>query len=55
VNESLTGLAEDSPLSVETRTAAVGQLVTRRQIETLPLNGRDSSQLILLQPAADFR
>jgi len=52
VNESLTVLAEDSPLSVETRTAAVGQLVTRRQIETLPLNGRDFSQLILLQPGA---
>ncbi|HMV86003.1 MAG TPA: TonB-dependent receptor [Blastocatellia bacterium] len=52
VNESLTVRAEGSPVSIETRTAAVGQLVSRRQIETLPLNGRDFSQLILLQTGA---
>lgn len=35
---------------VETRSSAFGQLVSRAQIENLPLNGRDFSQLILLQP-----
>src|SRR5215475_4942051 len=37
-------------LAVETRSSIFGQLVTRGQIENLPLNGRDFSQLILLQP-----
>lgn len=40
------------PFNVETRSATRGQLVTRQQVETLPLNGRDFSQLILLQPGA---
>jgi outer membrane receptor protein involved in Fe transport len=35
---------------IETRSSTFGQLVSRAQIETLPLNGRDFSQLILLQP-----
>src|SRR5262245_22965845 len=37
-------------LAVETRSSTFGQLVTRGQMENLPLNGRDFSQLILLQP-----
>jgi outer membrane receptor protein involved in Fe transport len=39
-------------LAVETRSSTYGQLVSREQIESLPLNGRDFSQLILLQPGA---
>ena len=37
-------------LAVDTRSSTFGHLVTRAQIETQPLNGRDFSQLILLQP-----
>ena len=40
----------DATLAVETRSSTFGSLVTRSQIETQPLNGRDFSQLILLQP-----
>lgn len=40
------------PLTVETRSSTYGTLVTRSQIENQPLNGRDFSQLILLQPGA---
>ena len=39
-------------VSVETRSSTFGTLVTREQIENQPLNGRDFSQLILLQPGA---
>lgn len=49
VAESVQVTAEP-PMAVETRTATYGQLVTRSQIESQPLNGRDFSQLILLQP-----
>src|SRR5215475_7990117 len=42
----------EQQLAVETRSSTFGQLVTRGQIENLPLNGRDFSQLILLQPGA---
>lgn len=41
-----------SAVSVETRSSTFGSLVTREQIENQPLNGRDFSQLILLQPGA---
>jgi len=37
-------------VAIEARSSTFGQLVSRQQIETLPLNGRDFSQLILLQP-----
>src|SRR5438552_271378 len=37
-------------LAPETATSVLGQLVSKRQIENLPLNGRDFSQLVLLQP-----
>ncbi|MSO46234.1 MAG: TonB-dependent receptor [Acidobacteria bacterium] len=41
-----------SAIGVDTRSSAIGTLVTREQIENQPLNGRDFSQLILLQPGA---
>src|SRR5262249_19547122 len=50
VAESVSVVAGAPSLSVETRSSAFGQLVSRTQIENLPLNGRDFSQLILLQP-----
>jgi hypothetical protein len=37
-------------LTPDTLTSTLGQLVNRRQVENLPLNGRDFSQLVLLQP-----
>lgn len=41
-----------STIGVDTRSSILGTLVTRAQIEDQPLNGRDFSQLILLQPGA---
>ena len=41
-----------SAIGIETRSSTFGTLVTREQIEHQPLNGRDFSQLILLQPGA---
>lgn len=40
---------EDASL-VDSTTSAVGYLVNRRQVENLPLNGRDTFQLATLQP-----
>ena len=37
-------------LTPDTLTSTLGQLVNRKQVENLPLNGRDFSQLVLLQP-----
>ena len=37
-------------LTPDVLTSTLGQLVNRRQVENLPLNGRDFSQLVLLQP-----
>jgi outer membrane receptor protein involved in Fe transport len=48
--ETINVTAGAPDLSVETRSSTFGQLVSRAQIESLPLNGRDFSQLILLQP-----
>ncbi len=48
VSEQVTVTGE-APL-VETATSAVGALVSREQIRDLPLNGRDYTQLALLQP-----
>ena len=50
VSERVDVRAGEAQLTVETRTATFGQLVSRSQIANLPLNGRDFSQLILLQP-----
>lgn len=41
-----------SAIGIDTRSSTLGTLVTRDQIENQPLNGRDFSQLILLQPGA---
>jgi len=48
LSEHLTVTGE-APL-VETTTSVVSNLVTQQQLQTLPLNGRDFSQLALLQP-----
>ena len=48
VTESVT-IMEAAPL-VDTTSASVGTLVNREQIRDLPLNGRDFTQLALLQP-----
>ena len=40
----------DQRITPDTETSTIGQLVNRRQVENLPLNGRDFSQLVLLQP-----
>lgn len=45
-------VTEERVVGVERESSAYGQLVTRSQIETRPLNGRDFSELILLQPGA---
>ena len=37
-------------LVADSATSMLGTLVTKRQVENLPLNGRDFSQLVLLQP-----
>lgn len=48
VSEEVT-VSGGAPL-VETTSSAVGALVSREQIRDLPLNGRDYTQLALLQP-----
>jgi hypothetical protein len=48
LSEQLTVTGE-APL-VETTTSMVSNLVTQQQLQALPLNGRDFSQLALLQP-----
>lgn len=48
VSEVVT-IQESAPM-VDTTSAAVGTLVNREQIRDLPLNGRDYTQLALLQP-----
>lgn len=48
--ETVSVVAGAPGIGVETRSSTFGQLVSRVQIESLPLNGRDFSQLILLQP-----
>ena len=50
IAESISVIAGAPQIAVETRSSTFGQLVSRSQIESLPLNGRDFSQLILLQP-----
>src|SRR2546426_7151283 len=50
ISETVLIEAQSQQLAVETETSTYGQLVSRRQVENLPLNGRDFSQLVLLQP-----
>src|SRR5712692_9163029 len=49
---SETVIIEGTPqqLTLDTETSTYGQLVSRRQVENLPINGRDYTQLVLLQP-----
>jgi uncharacterized protein YfaS (alpha-2-macroglobulin family) len=41
-------------VQVETQSAAVGMLVTKRQMENLPINGRNFSDLMELAPGVTF-
>ena len=50
VTENVLVEAGEQRLAADTETSTVGQLVSRRQVENLPLNGRDYTQLVLLQP-----
>lgn len=50
VSENVVVDAGEQQLTADTETSTVGQLVTRRQVENLPINGRDYTQLVLLQP-----
>src|SRR2546421_2258434 len=50
ITESVIVEAQPQQLSIDTETSTYGQLVSRRQVENLPINGRDYTQLVLLQP-----
>src|SRR2546430_12196668 len=50
VSESVSVEAAPQQLSIDMEAATYGQLVSRRQVENLPINGRDYTQLVLLQP-----
>src|SRR5215510_4046446 len=50
ITESVVVQGETQQLALETETSTYGQLVSRRQVENLPINGRDYTQLVLLQP-----
>lgn len=52
VTETVQVSGDATRVAVETRSSTFGSLVTRSQIENQPLNGRDFSQLIALQPGA---
>src|SRR3989454_1545366 len=50
VSETVNIEAGPQQLALDTETSTYGQLVSRRQVENLPINGRDYTQLVLLQP-----
>src|SRR5947209_8426325 len=50
VTENVLVEAGEQRLAADTETSTLGQLVSRHQVENLPLNGRDYTQLVLLQP-----
>ena len=50
LNESVNITASDPPL--ERETSSIGQVIENKSIVTLPLNGRNYSQLVLLMPGA---
>src|SRR2546429_1540504 len=50
VSETVIVEAQPQQLAIDTETSTYGQLVSRRQVENLPINGRDYTQLVLLQP-----
>src|SRR5205085_5671761 len=47
------GVQSDAAL-VETRTTAIGQVVTNQQVAEMPLNGRDAHELIFLAGMATY-
>jgi hypothetical protein len=53
VTEAVTVQADDAPL-LETETSARGQVIQSQQIEQLPLNKRDYTQLVLLAPGTTY-
>jgi outer membrane receptor protein involved in Fe transport len=50
ITESVIVQGETQQLALDTESSTYGQLVSRRQVENLPINGRDYTQLVLLQP-----
>ena len=52
VNDQVT--IEASALQVETRSTAIGTVVTNQQIAEMPLNGRDAHELIFLAGMANY-
>jgi outer membrane receptor protein involved in Fe transport len=50
VSETVEVEAGAQQLAIDTETSTYGQLVSRSQIQNLPINGRDYTQLVLLQP-----
>ncbi|MDQ2920237.1 MAG: TonB-dependent receptor, partial [Acidobacteriota bacterium] len=50
ISETVNVESGGQQLAADTVSSTLGQLVSRRQVENLPLNGRDFSQLVLLQP-----
>jgi Carboxypeptidase regulatory-like domain/TonB dependent receptor/TonB-dependent Receptor Plug Domain len=53
VNEEVTVTAEAAPL-LETETSSRGQVIQSQQIQQLPLNKRDYTQLVLLAPGTTY-
>src|SRR5215471_4117340 len=53
VNEQVTVSADVAPL-LETDTSSRGQVIQSQQIEQLPLNKRDYTQLVLLAPGTTY-
>jgi hypothetical protein len=53
VNESVT--VEGEPLALNTETGSVGHVIQNRQINDLPLNGRNVFDLVNLTPASFTR
>jgi hypothetical protein len=53
VNEQVTVQAEAAPL-LETDTSTRGQVIQSKQIQELPLNKRDYTQLVLLAPGTTY-
>jgi Carboxypeptidase regulatory-like domain len=53
VNEQVTVSGEATPL-LETDTSSRGQVIQSQQIEQLPLNKRDYTQLVLLAPGTTY-
>ncbi len=52
VNESVTVSAE--PPQLDTQTSSLGQVITGKTVENLPLNGRSTFRLIALTPGVTF-